>query len=202
MPRPDEPRPLGPRQGANDDAEASHAPSKTQRKREMHALQGLGEALVALDPKRFDQLAAEAGLPERLIDAIREARAIVAHGARKRQLQYVGRLMREQDPAPVRQRLDLWARGHASTAAHDHAIERWRERLLAEPGALDALAAAYPKVDRTRVRALVARAREERSRGAPPRAFREIFRELRALDSAADPSSRPTPAAAPPDSRD
>jgi ribosome-associated protein len=184
------------RQDGSGPAEAPPGPSKTQRKRAMHALQDLGAELVALDPKRFEALAAEAALPDRLVEAIREARAITAWGARKRQLQYVGKLMREQDPEPIRRRLDLWAQGHVSNAAREHAMLRWRERLLADPDAVDALASAYPRLDRARVRALVDRAKDERSRGAPPRAFRELFRELRALDAARDGSiDEPSPAA-------
>jgi ribosome-associated protein len=202
MPRPDEKRPPAPRPDALPADEAPRAPSKTQQKREMHALQDLGEALVALDAKRFDALAEEARLPERLVDAIRAARAMTAWGARKRQLQYVGKLMRDQDPAPIRRRLDLWAQGHGASAARDHALERWRERLLAEPDALTALAAAYPRLDRTRVRALVAKATEERTRGAPPRAYRELFRELRALDAHPEASTIEVPAAAPPASHE
>ena len=80
--------------------------SKTRRKAQMHALQDLGEALVALDARRLSELVAEAELPERLVDAIREARAITAWGARKRQLQYIGRLMREVDPQPIRRKLE------------------------------------------------------------------------------------------------
>ncbi len=151
MPRPDElqRRPFRPRPDAAPEA-ASAAdperaqPSKTRRKAEMQALQGLGEALVELDPRRFDELAAAVELPERLVEALREARTITAWGGRKRQLQFIGKLMRDVDPAPIRRRLDLWSHGHALEAAQEHAIERWRERLLAEPDALDALAAALP----------------------------------------------------------
>jgi ribosome-associated protein len=63
-----------------------------------------------------------------------------------------------------------------------HAVERLRERLLAEPAALDELAAAHPGLDRPRFRALIAKARDERSRGAPPHAYRELYRDLKALD--------------------
>ena len=108
----------------------------------MHALQDMGEALVALDPKRLAQLAAEAPLPARLVDAIVEARSITAWGARKRQLQYVGRLMRDVDPEPIRRRLEQWAHGHAIDSARQHALEQWRDRLIADPAALDLLAAA------------------------------------------------------------
>jgi ribosome-associated protein len=186
MPRPDELQHRRP--GAVPPAEPDvspddRLPSKSQQKRDMHALQDLGETLVALDAKRFAELAADIGLPERLVDAISAARGMTAWGARKRQLQYVGKLMRDQDPAPIRARLDLWAQGHDIDTARQHALERWRERLLAEPDALDALAAEYPRLDRPRLRSLVARTLEERSRGLPPHAFRELFRALKALNS-------------------
>ena len=190
MPRPDEREHRRPRGAANTDemrtgeaAADSAPPSKTRRKAEMHALQDLGEALIRLDPKRLDLLAAEAALPERLVDAIREAQSITAWGGRKRQLQYVGKLMRNVDPEPIRRRLDLWAHGHAIDSARQHALEQWRDRLIAEPAALDLLAAQKPRLDRPRFRALIARARDEHARGQPPHAFRELFRELKALDS-------------------
>src|SRR5690242_18191519 len=75
--------------------------SKTRRKAQMHALQDLGEALVALEPKQLAALTAQVELPEILLDAVREARGITAWGGRKRQLQYIGRLMRDVDPAPI-----------------------------------------------------------------------------------------------------
>ena len=186
MPRPDElqnRRPGAIPDAATDDAADARGPSKSQQKRDMHALQDLGEALVSLDAKRFADLAADIGLPERLVDAIVAARGITAWGGRKRQLQYIGKLMRDQDPGPIRQRLDLWAQGHDVDTARQHALERWRERLLAEPDALDDLAASYPGLDRPRMRSLVARALEERSRGLPPHAFRELFRALKTLDA-------------------
>ena len=152
----------------------------------MHALQQLGEQLVALDAGRFAALAREAALPERLVDAVAAARSITAWGARKRQLQFIGKLMRDQDPAPIRRRLDLWAQGHEVDNERQHALERWRERLLVEPEAQDALAAEYPRADLTRLRSLVARAQEERIRGAPPRAYRELFRMLKSVATEAE----------------
>ena len=191
MPRPDEREHRRPRGGTNADETATAdaaandlPPSKTRRKAEMHALQDMGEALIALDPKRLALLATEAALPDRLVDAIRAARSITARGGRKRQLQYVGKLMRDVDPEPIRRRLDLWAHGHAVDSARQHALEQWRDRLIAEPAALDLLAATKPRLDRPRFRALIARARDERDRGQPPHAFRELFRELKVLDPA------------------
>jgi ribosome-associated protein len=164
-------------------ASGVETPSKTRRKAQMHALQDLGVALVELDPKRLDELAADTALPERLVEAIRDARSVTAWGGRKRALQYVGKLMREVDPDPIRERLDAWAHGHDVDVARQKALEHWRERLLAEADALDALAVEYPQLDRTRLRSLIARSRDERAHGAPPHAFRELFRALKALDT-------------------
>jgi len=82
-------------------------PSKTQRKHEMHALQALGVDLVALDPARLASLA----LPEPLVDAIATARTLARHEARRRQMQYIGRLMRDVDPEPIRAALAAWKTG-------------------------------------------------------------------------------------------
>lgn len=190
MPRPDErerhrlPIDAGADAAAGTDGvPGSAVPSKTRRKAEMHALQGLGAALVLLEPKRLAELASEVALPERLCDAIREARSITAWGGRKRQLQYVGKLMRDIDPEPIRRRLGLWAQGHDIDTARQRALERWRERLIAEPDALDALSTEHPRLDRPRFRALIAKARDERDRGQPPHAYRELFRELKSLDA-------------------
>jgi len=192
MPRPDERERRRTRTGPLSDTVAPSAtdaatddplPSKTRRKAEMHALQDMGEALVLLEPKRLAELAAEVALPERLCEAIREARSITAWGGRKRQLQFVGKLMRDVDPEPIRRRLGLWAHGHDVDTARQHALEQWRERLIAEPEALDALSAEYPRLDRPRFRALITKARDERGRAQPPHAYRELFRELKSLDA-------------------
>ncbi len=177
------PRPDGevPTESRGVDAADEHPESKTRRKADMHALQDLGATLVELDTRRFDALAAEVALPDRLAEAVREARTITAWGGRKRQMQYIGKLMRDVDPLPIRRRLDAWAQGHALEAAQARALERWRDRLLSEADALDALAAEYPRLDRPRLRALVARARDERERGGPPHAFRELYRALKDL---------------------
>ena len=147
----------------------------------MHALQDLGVTLVELPPQRFAELAREDELPERLVEAIVEARSITAWGGRKRALQYVGKLLRDIDPEPILRRLDAWAHGHDVDTARERALELWRERLIAEPAALDALTVEYPGLDRSRFRALIGRARDERERGTPPHAFREIYRELKGL---------------------
>lgn len=144
-------------------------------------LQQLGVTMAELEPRRFAELAADLALPEPLADAIVASRSITAWGARKRQLQFIGRLMREVDPEPIRRRLDAWAQGRQHDADRLHAVERLRDDLLATPSALDDFLAAHPTVDGRRVAALVARAREERASGGPPHAFRELFRRLKDL---------------------
>ena len=153
-------------------APESAAPeSKTRRKQAMHALQDLGEALVALDPRRLAALA----LPERFVDAIELARKTTRHEARRRQMQYIGRLMRELDPEPIRAALTAWAQGPERERAHFAALEQWRDRLLQETDAVEAFAAAFPQVDRislaSRVAAARARARYPRAPAQAARAF-------------------------------
>jgi ribosome-associated protein len=151
--------------------------SKTRRKQTMLALQDLGEALVGLSPARLAALP----LPERLADAVAAASRLTRREARRRQLQYIGRLMRDVDPAPIEARLAQWAVAPHAEKARIAAVERWRERLLAGADALDQLCAESPRADRPRLAALAARATAERIRGAPPHAYRELFRELNAL---------------------
>ena len=157
------------------------APSKTRRKNEMHALQDLGVALVALDPRRLATL----DLPERLADAIALARTVTRHEARRRQIQFIGRLMREVDPAPLREALVAWAEGPRRERARFAELERWRDRVLDADDGLQAFVDAYPAASRASLAALVADARAERMRAAPPRRSRELFRALkRVVDEA------------------
>jgi ribosome-associated protein len=152
-------------------------PSKTRRKQAVHALQALGEALVAL---RTEQLA-RIELPERLRDAVMEARRITGFEARRRQLQYIGKLMRGVEAEPIRAALDAaQAPARAEVAAHQRA-EAWRERLLADPDAVNVLLAEYPAAEIRQLRALVRAALRERAEGRPPRAFRELYQALHAL---------------------
>jgi ribosome-associated protein len=150
-------------------------PSKTRRKRDMHELQSLGESLVAL---RVDRLAALA-LPENLFEAVTEAQRITSREGRRRQLQYVGRLMREVDAGPIRAQLQAWQRDASVHTRQHHEVERWRERLLAEPQALDELLTLHPALDAASLRTLVGDAQRERASGAPPRRYRELFRTLK-----------------------
>lgn len=173
MPRPDEtPRPP---------VQMALRQSKSRRKQEMTALQALGEALVAVGSARRAELA----LPERLTEALDAAQRITQREARRRQLQFIGRLMREVDAAPIRARLALWEDAPNAEKARLHAVERWRERLLSETGALDALCAEQPGANRARLAELVDSVHAERLHAGPPRGYRELFRALdRLLGSA------------------
>ena len=117
----------------NDDSEgygADERPSKSQRKRDMTALQALGAELVALSADQLDRVE----LPERLREAIVEARQIKSFEARRRQLQYIGKLMRDVDAEPIRMTLEQWRGSAREATAQQHAVERWRDRLPFEPG--------------------------------------------------------------------
>ncbi|MBI3148897.1 MAG: DUF615 domain-containing protein [Betaproteobacteria bacterium] len=155
----------------------SSPPSKTRRKEAMHALQDLGEALVLVSPERLAQIE----LPERLRDAIVEARRITRHEARRRQMQYLGRLMRDVDPEPIRAKLDEWEQGPRREKAQLHRLEAWRDRLLAEPAALDELALSVPELDRAHFQRLIRMALDERAKDQPPRYYRQLFQELKPL---------------------
>ena len=159
------------------DTDERDAPSKTQRKHEMHALQDLGLALAELDPARLATLE----LPERLVEAIALLRRITKHEARRRQLQYIGRLMRDVEPAPLREAMDAWEHGSDRERARFAATERWRSRLLDEPEALDAFVTAHAGASRALLAGLIADAKAERLKGAPPRKFRALFREIKRI---------------------
>jgi ribosome-associated protein len=158
-------------------------PSKTRRKKDMHALQSLGESLVELSAQQLAQVE----MPEELRDAVLEARRISGHEARRRQLQFIGRLMRDVDPAPIRAKLDEWRGQSREATAHLHAVERWRDRLIADDGALTDFAREHPGADLQALRTAIRETRRERAAERPPKHFRELFRLLREAMQAAPP---------------
>ena len=153
-------------------------PSKSQRKRDMQALQDMGAELVELSPERLARIE----MPDALRGAIREAQRLTRHEARRRQMQYIGRLMRDADPAPIREALDAVKGVSAIENARQHRLEKLRERLLEDEAVLTEIGAAHPGADITRLRQLRRNALKDRDEGRPPRAFRELFRLLRELD--------------------
>jgi ribosome-associated protein len=148
--------------------------SKTLRKKNMHALQRLGEQLVALNPAQLEQL----DLAEKLRDAVIEARKLKKNEARRRQMQYIGRLMREIEAAPIRQKLDSLLGPQKQHQAWLNLIERWRERLLQDDAGLGEFADFYPQADLQLLRILVGNAQREAPLSQPPKNYRELFREL------------------------
>jgi ribosome-associated protein len=151
------------------------SPSKTRRKHEMQALQDLGVELVALAPKRLASLE----LPERLVEAIALARTITRHEAKRRQMQYIGRLMRDVDPEPLRAALTQWSQGPQRERAQFALLEHWRDRILQEPDAVQEFVDAHPAAARDELATLAADARAERARGAAPHKSRALFRALK-----------------------
>ena len=149
-------------------------PSKSQRKRDMHSLQDLGAELVALPEDRL----AAVELPELLVDAIEQARRIRDFEGKRRQLQYIGKLMRHVDPDPIRAKLESWKAGSRAETARFKRIEHWRERLIAEQDALQSLVTEFPHADRARIAELVEGVRRERAAARAPKNFRALFRAL------------------------
>jgi ribosome-associated protein len=153
--------------------------SKTRKKREMHELQALGAALAQLSELQLETIE----IPEKLREAILEAKRIRSHEAKRRQMQYIGRLMRDVDPVPIRSRLAEVEGSSAQATARHRRLEAWRERLLGDDEALTAFAAEYPGADLQVLRTLIRNARKEAGLGRPPRAYRELFRVLKEIES-------------------
>jgi len=149
--------------------------SKTRKKAQMHALQKLGIELVDLSKERL----ASMQLPETLVEAIRDAQRITAHEGRRRQMQYIGRLMRDIDPAPIQERLDAWRGQSKAEVARQHGMERLRDKLIADDSALTEFAQKHPEVDLQALRNLIRNARKEAAEGRPPKSYREIFKVIR-----------------------
>lgn len=161
------------------DDDISEGPSKSQLKREAHALQELGEELIRLPEKQL----AELDLPERLKDAVELARRISSHGAQKRQRQYIGRLMGELDSAPIRAALERFKGVDQAAKARFKESERWRDRLMGEGDtALTEFLVRFPAADRQHLRRLLREASLESVSGKPPRHARELFRYIHGLD--------------------
>jgi ribosome-associated protein len=167
------------------DDDADEKPSKTQLKKQMHELQSLGEKLVELNADRL----ASVDLPEELRDAVAEAQRIRSHEGRRRQLQYIGRLMRDVDPDPIREKIAGWEGQSREQTAREHEIAAWRERLLDDEAAFNEFSARFPRADLQRLRTLVRSARADRVAGRTPRHYRELFRAIREAFEAKEPEA-------------
>lgn len=150
--------------------------SKSQLKRESHALQKLGEALVALSPEQL----AKINIPENLLTAIKQAQQIRSHEAKRRQMQYIGKIMRNINVDEIEQALNEIAQQHSAASYHFQLIEEWRERLINnEKAALTEFVKNYKQVDTQQLRHFIQQACRERSQAHPKGAARALFRFLR-----------------------
>jgi ribosome-associated protein len=159
--------------------DTGHA-SKTRRKSEAHELQALGVALAALNASQLQRVP----MPEELRDALLGAQRIKTHEARRRQLQYIGKLMRNIDAEPLAAmtaKLAEWHDSSSEATATLHRIETWRERLIAQPAAMGEFADAYPRADLQHLRTQVRNAQREREQQKPPRHYRALFQTLKTI---------------------
>jgi ribosome-associated protein len=174
--------------------EEEFGPSKTQVKGEMHDLLDLGLALLELPHERFAKLP----MSELLRSAFDELQRITNFGARKRQAQYIGKLLRDVDTTPFENTLAIWRKGKEEAAKGFPDLAKWRDRLLSEDVAFTDWCTAHPGVDTRKLRTLIRNARQEESAAAEEAAhsgksvpkgryYRELFQALRAnADAAAD----------------
>ena len=157
-------------------------PSKTQLKAEADEKQALGEALLTL---RAD-LMARLDLPDKLLEALKEAKRITHFEGRRRQMQFIGKLMRPLDMEPIRAAIDEQANGSADLTLALHLAEQWRDKLIASDEVLAQWMTDYPDTDSQQLRALIRQARKDIAKpetpGEAPRhgkSYREIFQLVR-----------------------
>jgi ribosome-associated protein len=161
-----------------DFTESTTRPSKTKKKEAMHELQDLGAELVELSVGQLKRI----NLPEDLFSAVRECQKITAHGARRRQLMYIGKMMRHLEDEPIRAGLALIRGESSAETARLHRLERLRTRLLEDESVLSEIATLWPGVDLQHLRQLRRNALKEQETNKPPKNFRAIFQILQELD--------------------
>ncbi|MCG6909496.1 MAG: DUF615 domain-containing protein [Deltaproteobacteria bacterium] len=150
--------------------------SRTQKKNEARALQKMGEQLLGLTPEQLEQI----DLPKELMEALKEARGMTSHGARRRQVKYIGALVRETDPLPIREALENIRRGDHEKAAVFKQVERWRDALKAGDTALiEEILASCPGAQRQRLTQLTRSAQAEFGSQSGAKASRALFRYLK-----------------------
>lgn len=155
-------------------------PSKSELKRQSNELQKLGEQLVDAPRDRVKRVP----MPDDIRDVILETQTITNHEGRRRALQFVGKKMRtldEEEIAIIQRTIDSWKGASKAETAALHALERRREKLLADDKALTALLEENPELDVQHLRTLIRNARKEVAESKPPKAYREIFQILKDL---------------------
>ena len=152
--------------------------SRTQKKKKDRELQKLGESLAVLAPEQLDAM----DMPDELREALEFVRQTTSHGARRRQMQYIGSIMRAIDAEPLQRAMDNIRFGDVQAAARFKQIERWRDGLGAgDLSLLDEILAAHPSADRQRLAQLARNARKEAGFGKATKSARTLFRYLKEL---------------------
>jgi ribosome-associated protein len=156
--------------------EAENSISKSQKKRNMLALQSVGGELVLLST----DVIAKLDLPDELRVAVLDAKRIPGskHGGNKRQMQYIGRLMREVDPAPILIQLQALKAPNQKQTAQHHLAERWRERMLADATSIAAFVREFPEAEQTMLEKYLADAKDDHAKQRPPKNFRLLYQTL------------------------
>lgn len=172
-----------------DDSGFYGRPSKSQKKREVEALQELGAKLVELSADQIKKI----DMPEELRAALKEAHRLAPRTeGMRRQLQFIGRIMRKVDPAPLQAALDKIAGLSAAENARMHQRERLRDRFIADEKVIDEIVAKFPNADIQYLRQQRRNAIREHELKKPPKAYREIFRILRELENGGSDLPIPT----------
>jgi ribosome-associated protein len=153
-------------------------PSKSELKRQSNELQKLGEQLIDAPRDRVKRVE----MPEDVKEAILTCQTITNHEGRRRQLQFVGKKMRtldEEEVAVIQRAIESWKGASKAETASLHALERRRDKLLADDNALTPLLEEHPELDVQQLRTLIRNARKEQAENKPPKAYREIFQILK-----------------------
>jgi len=154
-------------------------PSKSALKRESHELQALGKQLLEMPDNRLDDI----GMPERLREALDAYKKTRSFEGKRRQLQFIGKVMREVDAEPLREAVAQFQLGHARNALALHQAERWRAELLSDDkDVLTRWAQEFPEADLQQLRALVRSARKDAAEVPEKRsgrAYRELFQYIK-----------------------
>jgi len=170
------------KESSNDLVDEREPKSKAQLKREAEAAQVLGMKLIELSVSQINELSEKTDMSDKLHEALLACQNIKAREARRRQLQFIGKLMRDMELAPVEKLLNEFKRGGQVATAQLHKTERWRDRLLNEgETAFKELLQTWPQVDANHVRKLIASVHRQAAHKQPPASARLLFKYLREL---------------------
>lgn len=151
--------------------------SKTKRKQQMHELQDMGEELVELSKDALNKIP----MSEDLLEAIREYKRLNSHEARRRQMQFIGKIMRKEDTAPIREKLEQLRGSSTAATALLHRIERYRTEMIAKDEAITRFLSDFPHAPVQELRTLVRNTRKEAEQAKPPKSFRELFQLIKSV---------------------